>query len=268
MDFRGGRTPQERALRHVAALSRGAAVDPALRITLNFHPDRLVGGLPILEVLARDGAYVSQFVTGTSNGGLTAHPGGDRRRWESRIFGAAYRSGSPPTTPPPSRPGSTPPRRPTGVTYGVLGVGDRNWAATYQHVPARIDERLAEGGRHPAAHRAAGAVRRPGRHWHRGTHGGVRGPGADRRSPGRPRRAARAAPHDRHRGLRPHRAAHPRTKRFVRLALPDGTTYRTGDHLTVLPVNDPALVERTATALGSAWTRSWTSGPPARDATA
>lgn len=35
--------------------------------------------------------------------------------------------------------------RATGVTYGVLGVGDRNWAATYQHVPARIDERLAEG---------------------------------------------------------------------------------------------------------------------------
>lgn len=29
-------------------------------------------------------------MTGTSNGGLTAHPGGDRWRWESRIFGAAY----------------------------------------------------------------------------------------------------------------------------------------------------------------------------------
>ncbi len=50
MDFRGGRTPQERALRHVAAVSRGAAVDPTLRITLNSHPDRLVGGRPILEV--------------------------------------------------------------------------------------------------------------------------------------------------------------------------------------------------------------------------
>lgn len=90
MDLGDGRTPQERALRHVAARSRGPAVDPALRITLNFHPDRLVGGLPILEALARDGTYVSQFVTGTSNGGLTAHPGGDRWRWESRIFGAAY----------------------------------------------------------------------------------------------------------------------------------------------------------------------------------
>ncbi|KAB8167300.1 DUF3626 domain-containing protein [Streptomyces sp. 3MP-14] len=57
---------------------------------MNFHPDRLVAGEPILRRMARDGAYLSQFVTGTSNGGLTAHPGGDRWRWESRMFGAAY----------------------------------------------------------------------------------------------------------------------------------------------------------------------------------
>jgi Protein of unknown function (DUF3626) len=78
------------ALRHVAALSSGPPLDPGLRITLNFHPDRLSAGLPILEALARDGAYHSQFVTGTGNGGLTAHPGGDRWRWESRIFGGTY----------------------------------------------------------------------------------------------------------------------------------------------------------------------------------
>ncbi len=76
-----------RALRHVAAFSSGPSLDPNVRITLNFHPDRLVRGLPILRALAEDGSYHSQFVTGTSNGGLTAHPGGDRRRWESRIFG-------------------------------------------------------------------------------------------------------------------------------------------------------------------------------------
>jgi hypothetical protein len=96
MDFGDGPTswnrdtPQERALRHVAARSSGPALDPALRLTLNFHPDRLVRGIPILEAMARDGVYRSQFVTGTSNGGLTAHPGGDRWRWESRIFGGAY----------------------------------------------------------------------------------------------------------------------------------------------------------------------------------
>ncbi|MET9081312.1 DUF3626 domain-containing protein [Streptomyces sp. NPDC004237] len=78
------------ALRHVAALSSGPALDPGLRVTLNFHPDRLSAGLPILRALARDGVYHSQFVTGTSNGGLTAHPGGDRWRWESRIFGGNY----------------------------------------------------------------------------------------------------------------------------------------------------------------------------------
>jgi hypothetical protein len=44
----------------------------------------------MLEAMARDGLYLSQFETGTSNGGLTAHPGGDRWSWESRIFGKAY----------------------------------------------------------------------------------------------------------------------------------------------------------------------------------
>ncbi|MFF5516511.1 DUF3626 domain-containing protein [Streptomyces coeruleorubidus] len=78
------------ALRHVAGGSSGPAVDPEARITLNFHPDRPAGGVPILVALARDGAYHSQFVTGTSNGGLTARPGGDRWHWESRIFGGAY----------------------------------------------------------------------------------------------------------------------------------------------------------------------------------
>ncbi|MEV7543765.1 DUF3626 domain-containing protein [Streptomyces sp. NPDC089915] len=83
-------TPQQRALGHVAGLSSGPAVDPALRVTLNFHPDRAVRGGPLLEALAETGVYLSQFVTGTSNGGLTAHPGGDRWRWESRIFDGAY----------------------------------------------------------------------------------------------------------------------------------------------------------------------------------
>ncbi|MFF6987726.1 DUF3626 domain-containing protein [Streptomyces sp. NPDC010273] len=93
MDFGGVEgvgAHQARALRHVAAGSSGPAVDPRLRITLNFHPDRTASGRPILDALAQDGTYHSQFVTGTSNGGLTAHPGGDRRRWESRIFAGAY----------------------------------------------------------------------------------------------------------------------------------------------------------------------------------
>jgi hypothetical protein len=87
---RSPRSPRDRALAHVAARSAGAPLDPRLRVTLNFHPDRAAGGALTLDRLAADGAYRSQFVTGTSNGGLTAYPGGDRWRWESRIFGTAY----------------------------------------------------------------------------------------------------------------------------------------------------------------------------------
>ncbi len=83
-------SPRERALRHVGALASGGPLDPGLRLTMNFHPDREAGGRPILLALAEDGVYYSQFVTGTGNGGLTAYPGGDRWSWESRIFGGAY----------------------------------------------------------------------------------------------------------------------------------------------------------------------------------
>ncbi|SDP58175.1 Protein of unknown function [Pedococcus dokdonensis] len=78
------------AVDHVSSRVSGPPIDPTLRVTLNFHPDRGHGGLPILEALLRDGCYRSQFETGTSNGGLTAHPGGNRWVWEQRIFGGAY----------------------------------------------------------------------------------------------------------------------------------------------------------------------------------
>lgn len=41
-----------------------------------------------------------------------------------------------------------------------------------------------------------------------------------------------------------------RAKRFVQFALPDDLTYRTADHLAILPVNDRSLVERAAAAFG------------------
>jgi hypothetical protein len=78
------------ATAHVEERSTGVPLDPTLRVTLNFHPDRLSGGRTVLEHLAADGVYRSQFETGTSNGGLTARPGGSRWRWEQRIFGGAY----------------------------------------------------------------------------------------------------------------------------------------------------------------------------------
>jgi hypothetical protein len=87
--------PWRAAVAHVAARSTGEPLDPTLRVTVHFHPDRLVAGEPILVAMARDGVYRSQFETGTSNGGLTAYPGGDRWGWESRIFGGAYDAAPP-----------------------------------------------------------------------------------------------------------------------------------------------------------------------------
>ncbi|MFF3327553.1 DUF3626 domain-containing protein [Streptomyces sp. NPDC002889] len=81
---------QAKALLHVAASRGGEPLARDLRVTMHFHPDRPAGDRLILAQMAEDGVYRSQFATGTSNGGLTAHPGGDRWRWESRIFGGAY----------------------------------------------------------------------------------------------------------------------------------------------------------------------------------
>lgn len=65
----------------------------AVQVTLQFHPDWPFGAGTVLESIVRDGAYRSQFVTGTSNGGLTAHVDGDRWRWESRLFAGRYDHG-------------------------------------------------------------------------------------------------------------------------------------------------------------------------------
>ncbi|NYE35146.1 hypothetical protein F4692_000250 [Nocardioides cavernae] len=66
--------------------------EPAL--VLHFHPGwgatGRAGGPTVIDALVESGAYVSQWVTGTSNGGLAAHPGGDRWAWESRLFAGRY----------------------------------------------------------------------------------------------------------------------------------------------------------------------------------
>ncbi|MBB5120549.1 P450 reductase [Streptomyces eurocidicus] len=167
-----------------------------------------------------------------------------------------------------------------GLRYCVLGVGDRNWAATYQHVPTEIDRRLAELGGTRLLDRAeadasgdlAGAVAR----FTAGLRRTLLEAYGDPESAGVPDSASAAPEYSydvtevtgapgtalaaRH-GVLPMTVAeardlvdpsHPlgRPKRFVRLALPTGVTYRTADHLAVLPVNDPALVERAAKAFG------------------
>lgn len=181
-----------------------------------------------------------------------------------------------------------------GAVHAVLGVGDRNWAATYQHVPTRIDDRLAALGAERLCERAAADASGDLNGTVRTFTAGLRAallerygdPDATADGPaptaayeireitGGPLDAAA----ERH-GLAPltvteacdlTAAGHPRAKRFVRLALPDGVTYRTGDHLTVLPAHEPALVDRALRALGVApdTVLDIRTGRPRRDAVA
>jgi hypothetical protein len=61
------------------------------RVTLNFHPDRLLPDRrTVAQALAADGVYRGQFETGISNGSRTGFPGGARDTWERLLFGSAY----------------------------------------------------------------------------------------------------------------------------------------------------------------------------------
>ena len=171
-----------------------------------------------------------------------------------------------------------------GVEYAVLGVGDRNWAATYQRIPTLIDERLAAAGATPLLERGAadaagdfaGTVDRwTGDLWNTL----LEKYGSPVRAGAEPAGHSGEADADqglyelhdatqsvtgplaaRH-GVQPMEVLdtcelvdmdHPlgRSKRFLRLRLPDGVTYRTGDHLAVLPRNPAALVRRVADRFG------------------
>jgi hypothetical protein len=71
-------------------------------LTVNFHPDRVArSGDTVAAGLARSGRYVSQWVTGISNGGRSAFPGGERRRWEDELFDGAYSDVDPDLVPMP-----------------------------------------------------------------------------------------------------------------------------------------------------------------------
>ncbi|MEU6237758.1 cytochrome P450, partial [Kitasatospora sp. NPDC047058] len=174
-----------------------------------------------------------------------------------------------------------------GVRYAVLGVGDRNWSATYQRIPTLVDARLAALGATRVLPRAEAdasgdlngavdrftAALRTALLEHHGDPDSAGAPGAvagvagkalgpdDRDAPGytvteltgtgldllaaRHGMTAMTVTETAHLS----RPDYPRVKRLVRLALPDGVTYRTADHLTVLPANDQELVERAAKLL-------------------
>jgi hypothetical protein len=66
--------------------------DVSPRIVLHFHPGWPFGDGTVIEAIVSSGVYRSQFETGISNGGLTAHAGGARWRWENQLFTGRYDS--------------------------------------------------------------------------------------------------------------------------------------------------------------------------------
>ncbi len=171
-----------------------------------------------------------------------------------------------------------------GVEYAVLGVGDRNWAATYQRIPTLIDERLAAAGAAPLLERGAadaagdfaGTVDRwTGDLWNTllekygiPVQAGAEPTGQSGEADAdqglyelQDATESVTGPLAARHGVQPMEVLdayelvdldHPlgRSKRFLRLRLPDGVTYRTGDHLAVLPRNPAALVQRVADRFG------------------
>ncbi|SDP75260.1 cytochrome P450 / NADPH-cytochrome P450 reductase [Streptomyces sp. cf386] len=168
-----------------------------------------------------------------------------------------------------------------GLQYAVLGVGDRNWAATYQRVPTLIDEKLTAAGATPLLERGAadaagdfaGTVDRwVGDLWTTllERYGAAAAEARESESAADEETGlyelqdatdsvigGLAARH----GVQPMEVLDAyelvdmgnelgRSKRFLRLRLPKDVTYRTGDHLAVLPSNPDALVRRVADRFG------------------
>ncbi|QRN97958.1 cytochrome P450 [Archangium violaceum] len=155
-----------------------------------------------------------------------------------------------------------------GVHYTVFGCGNRDWAATWQAVPRLVDERLAAAGASRMLTRgeadARGDFFGDFDGWFQGvwpTLGETFGVEAAETSQAPRYEVERldqvADPLELAHGVVPMEvlanrelvdmtSPFGRSKRHVEVKLPEGMTYRTGDHLAVLPENAPEQVERVA----------------------
>src|SRR6201995_5876076 len=158
-----------------------------------------------------------------------------------------------------------------GVTYAVFGCGNSDWAATYQSVPRLIDERMAAHGAHSVYPRGEGDARSdldgqfdawfaklapaavtalglaaafsrsaddeplyriepmaPSAGWSIAALGGALAMKVLANNELQNREGPNASD---------------RSTRHVEVELPAGTTYRVGDHLSVVPRNAPTLVD-------------------------
>lgn len=164
-----------------------------------------------------------------------------------------------------------------GLRYAVLGCGNSQWP-NYQAFPTRIDRLLADAGATAVVARGEadgnGDFDAAAERWQDGFWSAL-GAGQEAVAPARPAVTVRLAAAAELRsavlpaaaqlltvvaneelvrdpsGLWDFAQEAPRTPtRHLRLALPDGASYRTGDHLAVYPRNPPALVDTVLARLG------------------
>jgi cytochrome P450/NADPH-cytochrome P450 reductase len=166
----------------------------------------------------------------------------------------------------------------TKTRYAVFGCGNSDWTATYQAIPRRIDERLAALGAKRVYERGEGDARADldgdFERWFAGLRpvaakelgidvdftsgaGGeplyqvekVAAAGGDDYGASVGTTLMKILVNDE---LQNRNGANgsARSTRHIEVALPEGATYRVGDHLSILPRNDPALVDAVARRFG------------------
>nr|BAJ96920.1 predicted protein [Hordeum vulgare subsp. vulgare] len=155
-----------------------------------------------------------------------------------------------------------------GVKYTVFGCGDRDWLRTYQAIPKRIDEKLAESGATRIKDRgeadAKGDFFGDFDQWNSTLWSTLS------EKLGTKTVATTAEPMFeveivketrsvflRQTDLQPGEiienkqlAGGPRPKRHIEVALPEGITYRAGDYLVVLPMNSGYMIDRALKQFG------------------
>jgi cytochrome P450/NADPH-cytochrome P450 reductase len=161
------------------------------------------------------------------------------------------------------------------LRYAVFGCGNRDWTATYQAIPRLIDEQLAAHGGRNIFTRGEGDARDDLEGQFEAWFAklaplavkefGIDATfdrGADDAPLYRIEPVAPTAPNTivAASGAVPIRvletrelqdcAASGRSTRHIEVALPNGVSYRVGDHLSVVPRNDPALVDAVAQRFG------------------
>lgn len=161
-----------------------------------------------------------------------------------------------------------------GVNYTVFGCGNRDWAATYQAVPNLIDAQLEAHGAKRIYSRGEGDARDDFDGQFRAWYGplwsalgsalSIATSGPEAVVKGHRYEVEWADPAPAHpfavtyqahlltvlenRELQGKNGLNPseRSTRHLEIALPEGTTYRTGDHLGVLARNSQSLIQRVA----------------------